>query len=693
MKKLLLIFALTLLPLIGLSKSKQVKNPPYTLSMSPFAEIGSVTLTDTSTVIVMEAFTSPGAWISLPKTTYLQAGDKTYALKSSKGLIIDEPFYLPQSGRDNFTLYFEPLPADTKRFDFIDSLGRYGFVFFDIDLSGELPPLELDPKIANQKYDYTTPMPEAIMKAGKVRLTGKILDYNPLFWNVYSVYSSQGLSARRVEIPLSPKSDGTFDIEFDIPHTIEITLDIPIGDQVSAIVSPGETVELVINSREIVRQASKLRNTPPLYGKPIYYLSGSWAALNDELMTTGFPRPSNPDLGEKILGMNIEQYRDYILKFANDSHNDAQKNKDYSDNLKKWIDLQLDMTTFHLLTSYNWMLESANRKAQKLEYDQPLTGFTPLEKPTPEYFAPLKQLKLDNDLAQVCKMTSGVAMSLSYIISQFDPRNITNTIDILEKSDQTSPEDKQLLQNFKDSPSQETFDKIQPLIEKYSDFIAQLSQNAPKVELSDILTLDKGYIADMIATQYHAQMMEQMQPVTIEQMTQLYEKVKNPVIMETLSDANDKLLAKIEASKQKTGYTIIDVSDIAPQNVLQSIIDRHKGKVLFIDFWATWCGPCRNAMTQSEPVKKFFEDKDVVFIYITNTTSPDAAWRTMIADIPGEHYVLNKEQDKHMTTVEYQYRGIPSYAIIGRDGEKKHFQTGFMGIPEMKRLIEEQLTQ
>lgn len=63
----------------------------------------------------------------------------------------------------------------------------------------------------------------------------------------------------------------------------------------------------------------------------------------------------------------------------------------------------------------------------------------------------------------------------------------------------------------------------------------------------------------------------------------------------------------------------------------------------------------------------------------------------MIANIPGEHMMLSNEQSKYMSSVEYQYRGIPSYALIGKDGSKKHFQTGFMGAETMKSLIEAEL--
>ena len=137
---------------------------------------------------------------------------------------------------------------------------------------------------------------------------------------------------------------------------------------------------------------------------------------------------------------------------------------------------------------------------------------------------------------------------------------------------------------------------------------------------------------------------------------------------EMLTAANDELLAQLEANKKKTGYTINQVdTNVSNEDLFTSIISKFKGKVLLVDFWATWCGPCRMANKTMTPMKEELKDKDILYLYITGETSPLKTWENMIPDIHGEHFRLTDTQWKYLSDA-FKIEEVPTYLIVDREG-------------------------
>lgn len=116
--------------------------------------------------------------------------------------------------------------------------------------------------------------------------------------------------------------------------------------------------------------------------------------------------------------------------------------------------------------------------------------------------------------------------------------------------------------------------------------------------------------------------------------------------------------------------------------VMNKIASEFKGKVVVVDFWATWCPPCMAAMKSIDPIKDKYlkENKPVVFVYVTGETSPLEKWKTTIPTIKGYHYRL-KDKDFNGLLNNLGIKGIPTYYIMDKKGQRVYDNIAEGGYP------------
>ena len=122
----------------------------------------------------------------------------------------------------------------------------------------------------------------------------------------------------------------------------------------------------------------------------------------------------------------------------------------------------------------------------------------------------------------------------------------------------------------------------------------------------------------------------------------------------------------LEASKVKPGQPApgFTLDNLQGQSV--SLSD-FKGQAVFLDFWASWCGPCIEAVPHLEEIKQQTCDQKVVFLNISLDSADD--WHQAVDEhgLTGVHVHAPGGWQAAVAQL-YQVRSIPSYFLVGPDG-------------------------
>ncbi len=101
---------------------------------------------------------------------------------------------------------------------------------------------------------------------------------------------------------------------------------------------------------------------------------------------------------------------------------------------------------------------------------------------------------------------------------------------------------------------------------------------------------------------------------------------------ELVSDANSRLAKlKLRLASNAKNKNIQIVSNFETTSSIYDIIKPLKGKVVYLDVWGTWCGPCKEELKFNPDLKAKFKDKNVAFVYLDlDDEKLDAQWREFI---------------------------------------------------------------
>lgn len=118
----------------------------------------------------------------------------------------------------------------------------------------------------------------------------------------------------------------------------------------------------------------------------------------------------------------------------------------------------------------------------------------------------------------------------------------------------------------------------------------------------------------------------------------------------------------------------------------------YRGKKVFLNFWATWCPPCRSEMPHIEDLYKEYEEnsKDVIILGVASPNVGKEGDQQYIEDFLKENnYTFPVVfDDGGMLSYQYGFSSLPSTLIIDEDGYITKYIPGAMNKSTMKSLIE-----
>lgn len=131
---------------------------------------------------------------------------------------------------------------------------------------------------------------------------------------------------------------------------------------------------------------------------------------------------------------------------------------------------------------------------------------------------------------------------------------------------------------------------------------------------------------------------------------------------------------------------------LSAQNAAQQLVGLadYRGKVVYVDFWASWCAPCRQAMPQYDRLYKQWASRGLVVLGVnvdSDRAEADKALKRRPVSFPVVYDPAGAWAER------FELPSMPSGYLIGRDGIVRHVHEGFRtsDVPALEALIDKTL--
>jgi thiol-disulfide isomerase/thioredoxin len=464
--------------------------------------------------------------------------------------------------------------------------------------------------------------------------------------------------------------NGTFEVEIPLDYPKFVNVRLPSGYE-TIFVEPGETLYQLINS-----------GVPDM---PALFAGGS-GSINKELKLNTIQKLGQMDVVNVILNMDVPQYMAFLSENRLKERaalNELKSRQAIS--IRSWQlqSLELDVRTVQYAIMYN------NLRNLSSFYSN--TKLPEKEKTTPEivHFGP-EDLEFVRDVPVNQPQMAMVSdyFNLLYPLKNFSFERPMGSFYVAlvsagerlnEKGIKLTGEESDMLQYIKDNLvekyngdaarnlSQSYGEVLRNFQSKYAEDINALNSAFQEENLKNnmqlIFGISEGFTFDIVHTQDYLRTLKNADPSEAA-FRDVRDKVGNIYLKEKVIEGYYARKSEMDAAKSTAEYVPVTEADKRFDN----LVKKYRGKLVYVDFWATWCAPCRDGIEKIKPLKaELADNKDIVFLYISNHTSPEKDYQKMIPVIPGEHVKVSQDEWNYLVQ-KFNIFGIPHYALIDKKG-------------------------
>ena len=620
-QKALSLVVFLMLVVSSTAQAKRVVERPYFFASNNHKlEIERVTLDKKATVLDVKIYQAGGK-VGIDSHAALTANGATYAYLGSPQLPKGVFVKVPECGYVSATLRFKPMSETTTEFDFREVADNSGWNIYGVRLDGKRPQADIPQHLLQQAFDKKVELPSTDLNLGKTVVNVRLLGYKPEYSTTLDVIVDNWFSPYRMPFDHDSVSvDGTCSISANAILPTIATIRVN-RMEIPFLAVPHDTTTVIVDLTTQALAATHLFADDASIKKYVWF-EGKYAAVDTELQSVKEKlEVFGKTFFDDICGMTPLQYRDYVQKAYEQKLSAIDADKTISVATRTLAHSHLSMNYASALFGFKNNIAMAPMIVGKKGVRR-----ADLNVDTLSYFKPLEQLP------------------------------------ILHSKNQ-----------------------------RYYSFLADFTSSCCRQYMAEDPLLD-----DIAVGKRLSRSLGRKHLLTEQQMAAARDSIANDMVRELLfadnedlksqqKSADEKMAAMIKTANSSSVYSIIDIDPkMSAEQIFPSIINKYKGKTLLLDFWNTWCMPCRAAMSAIRPLKE--QLTDVVYVYIADASSPVGKWGEMIKTISGVHVRLTEEQADALGDL-YHFSGIPTYFVVNKEGKITYQTTSFPGVDKLREVL------